>query len=468
MQFTLYMVVYIKGQSAFITLIVIRDKIPMKIILTGIVFLLTVSGVQAQEEPPYGMGELEAYAVFTDAYRAQDYELAINYGEWIIETKPRTISGYDGFKLDLQFERMVNVYVSAAEEESDPSKSAEYLRKAENVIKEAFETFSEDEIDLYEWHLRRGRFYQEHYDNLDGASIEDAIESYRQLFEMDPQRFAEEGEGYYAGALLSYYQSEDLVEEAQAFIDEIEQYASGDLQATIDEVRESLFRNPEERIQFLESRVASAEGEEREEMLESLADLYEQTQQHAKAKEIALELYEMNNDYENTRRVASIYMSDGDYQNSVTYLAEALEKATDPEEEYQILLELGEANRHLRELEQARNYVRQAINLDDTKGRAYMRMASIYAAAVSQCTGGQALDRNDRTVYWLVLDYLERAREVEPSLASTANSQISSYEGAMPTAEDKFFSDWEAGQSFTIDSSIGDCYGWINETTTVR
>lgn len=433
-------------------------------------FLSLTPFLQAQDssETPYGLGELEAYSVFSDAYKSQDYELAIDYGKWIIETKPRTISGYDGFSLELQFERMINVYVQAAEETSDPTQSEEYLAEAESVLQEAFETFDEDEIDLYEWNLRKGRFYQEHYEDLEGASLDDAVEGYEAMYEMDAERFSEEADGYYARVLLTAYEDQGEQEKALEFIDETEQYASGDLQATIDEVRESFFDNPEERIEFLESRVDATEGEEKEEILGSLVDLYEETNQAEEGREAALELYELNDNYENARRVASIYLSAGEYQNALEYLQVALDKAGSEADESEILMEMAETHQQLDNHEQARDFAQRSVDLGENPGEAYLRISSIYASAVSQCSGGEALGRDDRTVYWLVLDYLEQAKEADPSLASNVNNQIASYEEAMPTEEDKFFNDWETGNSFTIDASIGECYSWINETTTVR
>lgn len=424
--------------------------------------------LHAQAEPPYGLGELEAYSVFSDAYRTDDYELAIQYGEWIIESKPRTLEGYDNFSLERQFERMVEVYIAAAGEESDPTQRAEYLENAEAVIEEAFETFNEDEIDYFEWYLRQGRFYQEHHGNIDGASLDDAMESYYNMYEMDAQRFAEEGDGYYAQVLLITYESDERREEALEIIEGIEGYASAELQSTIDEVRESFFQNPEERITFLESRIEGAEGEERGEILGDLVDLYEQTGQDDKALETALELYELNDNYETARKLANIYISEGDYQNGLNYLEESLEKAESPEDEKEILLEIAESYQQLEQLEQARNFAQRAIDIDPDLAEAYTRMASIYAATVSHCTGGQALDRDDRTVYWLVIDYLEQAKQADPSLAANVDNQIESYEEAMPTAEDRFFNDWEQGESIVIDGSIGECYSWINETTTIR
>ena len=78
------------------------------------------------------------------------------------------------------------------------------------------------------------------------------------------------------------------------------------------------------------------------------------------------------------------------------------------------------------------------------------------------------MEAEDRTVYWVVLDYLDRARSVDSSTSSTVNRLYRTYEPVMPTTEMKFFRGWEAGDSFQIDSSLRECYGWIGESTTVR
>ena len=78
------------------------------------------------------------------------------------------------------------------------------------------------------------------------------------------------------------------------------------------------------------------------------------------------------------------------------------------------------------------------------------------------------MTRDDRVVYWLVLDYLDRAQQVDSQMANTVKRQYQSYEPVTPTTEDKFFKGWEVGDTMNVDSSIDDCYGWIAETTTVR
>ncbi len=443
----------------------------MKYIFFGIIFFFTsinISNAQeAQDEPPYGMSELEAYSIFIDAYRMDDYELATMYGEWMIEAAPRTIEGYDGFELERQFDRMINVYVSMAEEESDPTEITNLLEEAERILYRAYDVFDEDEIDYFEWYVKHGRFYHENAEHLD-ADMNDAISYYEQAYESDFDRFVNLNDGFFVQVMLTHYATDGLRDEALAMIDEVEPVAGIQLMNTIDEIRELLFEGPEERIDFIVSRIDDAEAAEKEEMLQDLVDLYEETSQPDKARQAAVELYQLNPDFNNTKNVADIYLGEGNYAEALNYLQESVDLAETDTQKKEVFLEMAETHQQLDDLQSARSYARQALEIDDAFGEAYMRIASIYAAAVTECTGGEALEREDRTVYWLVIEYLERAKEADPSLASTANNRIESYEAAMPSTEDKFFSDWEDGEPFDIDGDLKECYAWINETTTIR
>lgn len=435
--------------------------------IVAVLFMLPAA-VHSQSEPPSGMNELQAYSVFVDSYRSDDYEMTIKLGEWIIEAAPKEIEGYDQFELERQFDRMIKVYNGAAEQEEDPSLQTEYLEKASGVFEKFKEVFSDDEIDSYEWALKEGRFYHENRENMD-ATIDDAIEHYFRAFEIDSEQFAQEADGFYSEILLTELAKEGERDRVFQMIEEIESYASGELQSTIDEVRESLFESPEERIEFYESQLAEdASEEEREQILGNLVDLYEEVENEERAEETALELYELNGNLENTQAVADIYLSAGDYRNAINYLLEAEELAEDEETRLELLLDIAESYQQLEEFENARDYAQQAIDLDEESGEAYMRMSSIYAGAVSNCVDGNNLDREDRAVYWLVLDYLDEARAADSSVESEAQNRAESYTEAMPSDEDKFFSEWEAGDSFQINGELKGCYGWINETTTVR
>ncbi len=437
------------------------------LIITLAILLAGTSVTFAQQEPPRGMEELQAYSVFMDAYRTDDYQMAITFGEWMIEAKPRTLKGYDGFELLKQFDRMIKVYKGAAENESDPTEKSNYLKKAEEVFDEAFETFSEDEMDLYEWNLKQGRFYHENYSALN-LGTRDIAAQYEKAYELDPKKFTQASDGYFADFLLNTYASQGERDKAFAMIDEIEGYAPASLENKFSEVRESLFENPEERIKFYESELADADDSEKEKLYTNLVDLYNENGQAEKAAEYARNLYDLNPSYANSRQVASIYLDEGRYQQAVKYLNESLEKAENEADKKEITLELAETHQQLDQYREARKFARRAIDIDSQYGEAYIRVASIYAASISQCSGGEALDREDRTVYWLVMDYLNKAKDADPSLASNVNNRVNSYKSAMPTSEDKFFKGWEEGDSFRIDENVGECYAWIDETTTIK
>lgn len=423
--------------------------------------------VQAQSEPPSGMNELQAYSVFVDAYRSDDYEMAINFGEWIIQSSPKAIEGYAKFDLERQFDRMVKVYVGAAEQEKDPSVKTEYLDKASDVFKKAHEIFSEDEIDRYEWELKEGRFYHENRQNMD-ATMEDAIEHYLSAYELDAERLAEESGGFYAEVLLTELSRNGERDRAFRMIEDIEEVASGQLQETINDVRESLFESPEERIEYYESQLTKVNNAEKEQILNNLVDLYDDVGSVDKARNVAVELYELNDNLKNTRAVAEINLSAGEYRQAIEYLSKAEKLAEDGDTRFDISLELAESYQQIEEFKTARNYAERAIDLNEDSGKAYLRISSIYAGSVSNCVDGSKLDREDRAVYWLVLDYLDEAKAVDSSVEREVQNRAESYLKAMPSDEDKFFNDWTAGDSFQINGELKSCYAWINKTTTVR
>ena len=430
-------------------------------------FIGLSSPTYAQADPPQGLSEIAAYSIFTDAIRHDDHEMALQFGLWMLEAKPRTIAGVTTFRLYRQFERLIDVYIAIAADEADPTEIAKKLQKADDIFELAFETFTEDEIDQFRWFHQRGRFYQEHHNHL-AATLQDAFTWYEKSYSEDPERFIESGDGFFARLLISNFINRGEREKAMAMIDQIEEFAHPELQSELDQFREQLFDSPDERIAFLESRIDNAEGEERMLMMVGLFELYEDTGQSGKAVDMARQLYEMDPDFENTRRVADIYISDGKYQTAIPYLEELLELSTAEPTTGEILLELAENHQQLENLQTARNFARRASVVDAVRGEALVRISSIYASVVSECTSGRALEFNDRAVYWLVIDYLERAIEEDASLRSLAQRRIITYRAAVPSTENIFFSDWERGETFSIDGSIGECYSWINETTTVR
>lgn len=429
-------------------------------------FFLTVPALQAQsDQPPNGYDELQAYSLFYESYRADNYEKALRYGAWIGRSMSRELEGYPKFNLETNLDRLITAYAEIAKEEEDSELQEAYIDTALMLFDNTFEEFSEDEIDYFKWELDKGRFYQDYSDLIEDGMAK-AYEQYAKVFEMDPERATEQGDGYYVQITIQYYVSEGEKEKALEMIDEAESYASEELLATIDEARNELFDTPEERIGFLEDQLE--DDPENEELLRELADIYINEEMNSEAKEVAEKLYDLDDNFENTMTLAEYASSNAEYEMAIRYYEEALEKTDDEEELAEISMELSDAYLNEGDLQEARRYAQEAMDHDSEWGEPYLQMASIYAEAVSECTSQSEMSRRDKVVYWLVLDYLDEAREVDSSVENRVERQYSSYEGVTPTTEEKFFSDWEAGAELQVDDSLGECYSWIDETTTVR
>jgi len=439
----------------------------MKKFIAVIALLIAFSsnGFAQDAEPPYGMSELQAYSIFYENYRTGSYDMALQFGRWMLEAKPRNIEGANRFRLPRQYERMINVYRELAKQESDPSISSAYLDTVQIIYDDAFETFTEDEIDFYTWHFNKGRFYQENQSNI-SQGMDRAYEEYEKAYELDPERLTKAGDGYYVNILLSNYVSEGERDKALAMIDEVEEHAGDSLMNQIDEIRDGLFSDPEERITFLEGRLEDNPGDIT--LLTEIARLYEDLDMRQEAIDYARQVFESEQTFDNARRLAEYADSDGQNQQAVDYWQEALDLAESNSQRKEAIIELADINQNMGNLEEARRFARRGIQLDRNWGEPYIQMATIYAAAISQCTSGRQIERDDKTVYWLVLDYLDRARDADSSVANDVQRLYRTYEPVTPSSEDKFFRGWEPGDEIRIGSNISDCYAWIDETTTVR
>lgn len=438
----------------------------MKTYILSLALLVAISSnAYSQSEPPYGMSELQAYSLFYENFRQGDYDMALMFGRWMLEKQPRSIPGHNSFTLPRQYERLITVYTEFSKRETDPSMRAAYLDTALTIYSDAFEIFDDSEIDLYRWHFNRGRFFQEHQSSIPNG-MDRAYEDYLIAYELDAERLIEAGDGYYIQILLSNFVSNNERDRALQMIDEVEPQASASLAAAIDEIRDGLFSDPEERIEFLKGRLEANPGDIA--LITEIAGMFQSQGNRVKAIEYAEKLYEIDKTFENARRLADFAKADGQNQAAIRYIREALELTDDNNVKSRLNLELSEIYQNEGDLRTARQFARTASSLNSNWGQPYIQIATIYAGAISQCTSGRQIERDDRTVYWLVLDYLDRARSTDQSVASTVTRLYNSYQPVIPSAEDKFFRGWETGDTVRIGSNISECYAWIDETTTVR
>lgn len=180
-------------------------------------------------------------------------------------------------------------------------------------------------------------------------------------------------------------------------------------------------------------------------------------------------MFKLDPSYNNATSLANVAIQNNNYKKAVIYLKAAVDKTDNPSNLKIINLNLARAYLHLGQLQEARNYAYKASHADPNWGRPDIVIADIYAHAVKKCTANRKLTRNDKAVYWLVVDYLNKAKNVDPSVSKIANGRLQLYRSYTPTKQDIFFQQgWKKGQTIKIDGSLNPCYSWINETTTIR
>jgi len=144
------------------------------------------------------------------------------------------------------------------------------------------------------------------------------------------------------------------------------------------------------------------------------------------------------------------------YNEAEKYYTEAIELETDNKVKSVLLTKLATLELMSDSRQAARDFARAAYSLDPTNGNALFIIAEAYAGSRI----GETFE--NQTVYWVVVDYLVRARNTDPTLKEQIDERISIYSRLFPTKEEAFFRSLvEEGASYQVG-------GWINESTTIR
>lgn len=330
----------------------------------------------------------------------------------------------------------------------------------------ALAIFDEDEIDHYQWGFNRARFIQSNQRDIENGRIM-TMREYEALYELDPQRFIDSGDGYFIMYLVSEKVTNGFREDAIRIMNDAQPLAPQNVIDFFQETRNDLFSDPDERIKFITEQLNDASPEDRLDIKTELFDLYGQVGNREMQEQMASDLYDADKSYDNVMRMAEYAQNRGNYREAIGYFREALQLASNDTQRSRLNQNLSDSFLQLGDLQQARTFARRAMQQDSSWGTPLIQMASIYAQAVTNCTDG-GLDRTDKVVYWLVIDYLERAANVDSSVASRARRDIASYRGVTPTSEEKFYMNWENGDTINVGGNLNSCYEWIGETTTVR
>jgi tetratricopeptide (TPR) repeat protein len=169
--------------------------------------------------------------------------------------------------------------------------------------------------------------------------------------------------------------------------------------------------------------------------------------------------YELDPSAEAAFNMARRFLRMGNVEKAKEYYKQAMEQETDNELLATYYFEYGFFV-YAREnaLQEARSYARKALNINPDYCDALLLMGDIYVAA-SRNYGESDFEK--ATIFWLAVDYYNRAARVGEACSAEATEKAAQYTRYFPNKEEVFFQGLSEGDRFTI----GD---WINEATTVR
>jgi len=395
------------------------------------------------------------YSLYYEDYKIESWETSLPYLKWILKCAP----GFPGNN-DRNYERLVDVYEGLAlGSEADLQRA--YLDSALFVHDIAVDSLGAKgvEADPFDWAFSKGRFIQKHNALLPDRQT-DVGAIYREAYDIDHTRL----QNYYINYIIADLVSKDQKGDAVDFMDRVEGDFAGDAEVltTIETWRGQLFTSPEERIGFLESQVEKNpdDGELKAELLQLYIDEGIRDMAYQLADEVMMDapsgrLY---------RTVAKMRLDDGDTDEAIRLYEESLEMEGGSDAAREVYFNIGIAHQQEGRLASARSQFRRALETDPSYVQALIAIGDLYVTAVQGCG---SFEREDRAVYWLAADYFDRAasRAESETYANQARQRRQNIQRFFPTAEDKFFKNWNPGDRYTIDYG---CYTWIGETTTVR
>ncbi len=237
-------------------------------------------------------------------------------------------------------------------------------------------------------------------------------------------------------------------------------------QVVVDRLRR-LITDPRELIDLAEKKLST--DPENLEYIWSTAQAYVQAEQWDGAERHLNKLVKKSpNTLNYWNELGKVYFRQRKYRQAIDAYEASLKINPALKENY---LNIAWCYRELKNFEYARTYALRGAQRERGWGRPYMEIAEIYKAAVEDCVtnskGGDwgKMDLNDKLVYKLAQESYQRAKSIEPGIASEADQRLRELSTLVPTREDYFFHR-DKIKDGKMDIQ-GSCYTWIRESVTV-
>ena len=170
-------------------------------------------------------------------------------------------------------------------------------------------------------------------------------------------------------------------------------------------------------------------------------------------------MYNLEPSYTSAYYLYKLYAGRGDVDNAVKFMTEAInaaesDSATDAAYQFELAAFCYKNGQNAKAFAAAQ----QAAELDPSfSGKAYFLMGNIWGSV--SCSGN---DVEQRAKYWVAVDYMNKAKAADETLAEDANNYIRQYAAYYPQTAEAFMYDVTDGQSYTVSC------GGMRATTTVR
>ncbi len=175
-------------------------------------------------------------------------------------------------------------------------------------------------------------------------------------------------------------------------------------------------------------------------------------------KNVAERLFEKEPSAESAVNIGNLFVKDNNCSKAIEYYKKAAEQADDNDMKIDAYIKAAKCYNKIGQYSSSRTYAQKALGVNPNYGEAYIVIGDAYAASVNDCGEGECLSKS---VYWAAVDKYKKAKAVDPSVTSVANSKISAYTAQFPKTSDCFFNGLNEGDSYTVGC-------WINEETIVR
>lgn len=146
-----------------------------------------------------------------------------------------------------------------------------------------------------------------------------------------------------------------------------------------------------------------------------------------------------------------------DYNDALKYFQEAADLCGDCVDLDTYLLRAGQTATILGQSAKAIGFASRILAVKPRSGEAYILKGDAVATGAKSCEGEKL---GAGGAYLLAVDFYNKAKSVDTSVAEKANQKISGYQKYFPLTKDVFFNNFEVGQNYKVE-----CFG---ETTTIR